>query len=129
MGAALLEVNDELINEIEHLAALGLTQSEIAHCLGVCPSTWYNYKKEYEALGDAVGRGKALGVRNVSDVLYNLCLQGNMDAIKTFLKICHGKTEKMEIEANVEGLSGIEWTIQPVAPLDHFKEPNNNENL
>jgi len=122
MALAKLTIDDDLIEQIEKLAGLGLTQNEIAHCLGVSPATWFNYKKDYEELGEAVGRGKARGVKEVSTVLYDLCMIGNMDAIKTFLKLCHGKSEKMEIDAHVEGHTPIEWVIQPVAPANNVPD-------
>jgi len=109
-----------ILNKAEELGALGLKQDEIAHCLGIKPTTLYYKKIEYPELEHAIGRGKAMGVETASRVLYELVKEGNMDAIKTFLKLCHQKSEKFETElsGSIETNSKVEWLVQPIIPAN-----------
>lgn len=108
----------EILKKAQQFGELGLTIDEIAHSLGVGESTLWYKRLEYPELNEAIQRGRANGVATASTVLYEMVKMGNIDAIKTFLKLCHGKTEKAETTLNgkLETNSKVEWIVQPVTP-------------
>lgn len=78
----------------ERLAAQGLTQEEIAYCLGISPSTLYEHKIEYSEFSEALRRGKAKGVAEISNVVYNTALKGNLNAALFYLRAKSGWRDK-----------------------------------
>lgn len=106
------------LEQVEHLAKLGLTQDEIAHTIGIGATTFYYKKIDYPELDAAVKRGKAAGIQIASTQLLEMVQIGNIEAIKTFLKLCHGRSERTETQHSgaVETTSKIEWVVQPIMP-------------
>lgn len=56
--------------EVEKLAALGLTDEEIAEWLGICRATLHNYKTEDKKFLDTIKKGKVRADSNVVKSLY-----------------------------------------------------------
>jgi len=72
--------------EVERLAAQGLTNPQICDSLGISEATLYRQKRKSTELTDAIKRGRARGVANVTNKLYEQCMEGNTTAILFYLK-------------------------------------------
>ena len=72
-------------NEIEKLAALGLTDVEMGYMLGVCEATINNYKKDEKFL-ESLKRGKLKADMNVIRKLYDKAVSGDTTAMIFWLK-------------------------------------------
>ena len=80
------EVTEEVLAEAEECGALGLTLDQTAWNLGVNPSTLYKYKAKVGELTDALTRGRARGVRNMTGCLRDQAESGSTHATMFWLK-------------------------------------------
>jgi hypothetical protein len=80
------EVTPEVLAEAEECGALGLTLDQTAWNLGVNPSTLYKYKAKVGELTDALTRGRARGVRNMTGCLRDQAESGSTHATMFWLK-------------------------------------------
>ena len=80
------EVTEEVIAKCEKLAAQGLTLEQIAQVLGITYKTLNEKKKEFSDLSDAIKRGQAKGIAQVSNKLYGKALEGDNTAMIFYLK-------------------------------------------
>jgi len=76
----------EDIEKAESLASRGMDQQDIAHCLGIGVSTYYDKKNSYPELEDAIKRGKAKGIAHVTEKLINNIDIGSVPAQIFYLK-------------------------------------------
>lgn len=81
--AARIEID---LNEVERLAALGLTQEQIAASLGISARTLDNRKKESAEFADAIKAGQAQGISEIANALWQNAKGGNVTAQIFFLK-------------------------------------------
>ena len=74
--------------KIEELAAQGLTKDQIILCLDVGKSTFYRNAQESGEVGLAFDRGRAKGVKMVTDIVMNHHIKKmkSLDAAKFYLK-------------------------------------------
>lgn len=56
--------------QVEAHAARGLTQEQIADALGIGQATLYQKKSVNREISEAIKRGKAKGIGNVANVIY-----------------------------------------------------------
>lgn len=90
-----IKLSNEQINDIEGFSAIGLTQEQIAHILGVSPDTIQRRIKEGDSrITEAISRGKSLAIGNVAKKAYELAIGGNSAMIKYYLAIHNGWHEK-----------------------------------
>ena len=80
------EVTGEVIKEVEECGALGMSMDQISWSLGVNPSTLYKYKSKMGALNEAISRGRARGIRNVTTNLREQISDGNAQSTMFYLK-------------------------------------------
>ena len=80
----------------ESLAARGLTKTQIADCFGVVYETLNEKTKEYKEFDDAIKRGKAKGIANVTAALLKNVNAGNVTAQIFYLK-CQAKWKETNI--------------------------------
>lgn len=100
------EVTPEILEKIEAGASRGLTNEQIAAYIGWAPSTlYYKIQKEREAadevnesgdvdacheaksgISETIKRGKARGVANIANALYEKAVNGDNTAMIFFLK-------------------------------------------
>jgi len=73
-------------DKVESLAAQGLTMEQIAHCVGCAPSTLYKHIGSEAELSEAIKRGRAKGVAQVSNALFQAARDGNITAQIFYLK-------------------------------------------
>ena len=86
MGRPAFEITKEVIAKSEKLAAQGLTLEQIAHVLGICYDTLNEKKKQYVEFSEAIKRGQAKGIAQVSNKLYGKALEGDNTAMIFYLK-------------------------------------------
>ena len=53
------KINQELLEQIEHHAARGLSQKQICDALGFSETWWHAKKAEYSELGESYKKGSA----------------------------------------------------------------------
>ena len=80
------QITDEVLAEAEECGALGLTMEQTAWNLGVNPSTLYRNKAKSGVLQDALTRGRARGVRNMTGCLRDQAQAGSTHATIFYLK-------------------------------------------
>ena len=80
------EVTQAVIDEAEECGALGLNMEQTVWNLGINPSTLYKYKAQMGALADAISRGRARGIRNMTGCLKSQAESGNTHATMFYLK-------------------------------------------
>jgi len=83
----------EEIDKVEAMASRGLTQEQIAMCLGIHDSTLYAKRNKFPDLNEAVQRGKAKGISIVSNALFESAKSGNTTSQIFFLKCMAGWKE------------------------------------
>ena len=73
-------------NKAREMASRGLTVAQIASCLGISETTLYKKQNEYAEFMDAIKRGRAEGINQVSNALFEKATQGNVTAMIYYLK-------------------------------------------
>lgn len=74
------------IDEVERLASRGLTQQQIADCLGISQKTIERRAKESVEFVEAIKRGQARGIATITNALFEQSLAGNVAAGIFYLK-------------------------------------------
>lgn len=74
------------VKEVEKLASRGLTQEQIVDSLGISVQTFINRKKANIELMEAIKRGRASGLKEVTNALFDAAISGNVAAQIFFLK-------------------------------------------
>ena len=69
------------------MASNGLTVAQISYCLGISESTLYAKQGEYKEFMDAIKKGRAEGLNNVSNALFEKATQGNVTPMIYYLKV------------------------------------------
>ena len=118
VGAKPKKIDDEVLERIESLAAHGLTNAQIAHNLGWAESTFYDYKAKKSEISAALEKGKAQGIEEVANALYESAKGGNVVAQIFFLKNRAPQEwrDKRELEVNdaPEKTNLMEFTDQEI---------------
>ena len=78
--------DSEVLEKIEVLASRGLAQQDIAYCIGIHPTTLSEKKSENEQLQEALKRGKAKGLAQITNALFEQALAGSTGAACFYLK-------------------------------------------
>lgn len=103
VGRPEIQITPEIIANVERLASRGLTHLQIAGVLGWGVSTLQDKKAKYKEFSEAIGRGKAKGLAEVSNALYESAMSGNYQSQQFYLK--NRDNENWNDRRNVE-LSG-----------------------
>ena len=74
------------LKRVEELASHGLTQEQIAHNIGIHPSTLSKHKGRNCQLNEAIKRGAAIGIKQIANALFQSAINGNVTAQIFFLK-------------------------------------------
>lgn len=93
-----IEIN---LQEVEALAANGLTQQQIADSLGISVSTIESRLRENEEFKDAIKRGKSKGIAMIANQLFKKAKSGDTTSMIFFLKTQAGWKETQAVEAKV----------------------------
>ena len=78
---------DEVNDQAQEMASRGLTVAQIADCLGISESTLYGKQNEYKEFMDAIKKGRAEGLNQVSNALFEKAIDGNVTAMIYYLKV------------------------------------------
>lgn len=84
-GRPLLEVDEALCKKVESLAAQGLTMNQISLSLGICIAGLYGKVRKHEILQEALERGRAKGIAQVTNALFKNAIGGDTNAQKYYL--------------------------------------------
>ena len=80
------EVTQEVLAEAEECGALGLTMQQTAWNLGVNPSTLYKHKALEGAISESLARGRARGIKHMTNNLREQSDSGSAHATIFYLK-------------------------------------------
>lgn len=84
--------------KVEELASRGLNNEQIAACLGICEDTLYTKQRQLTEFSEAIKKGKAKGIQQVANALFEAALSGNITAMIFFLKTQGGWKETVIAE-------------------------------
>ena len=85
MGRPLIEITPELCKRAESFAAQGLNREQIAQVLGMGVSTLYEKLNDYPEFLEAIEAGKAKGIAQVTNALFQNATGGDTTAQKYYL--------------------------------------------
>lgn len=85
-GRPEFEITDEVLRKVEGLAAQGLTQGQIATCIGMAVSTLCDKKNKYIEFSEAIKRGQEKGIAQVTNALFKKANDGDNIAMIFYLK-------------------------------------------
>ena len=85
MGRPEFEITEKVLKEVEKYAALGLSDYQIAHCIGIARDTFIEKKKAYPDISDALSNGRAKGIAIITNALYDSAKDGHFPAQKYYL--------------------------------------------
>ena len=96
----------ENLAKVETLAEQGMTQEQIAPCIGIGVSTLYEKINKYPELLEALKKGKEKGIARVTEALLKNVEKGNVTAQIFYLK-CRAGWKEARDEANVEAAQSL----------------------
>lgn len=97
-----IEITEEILEQVEKLAAQGLSQQQIFACLGWSEASFYKYKASDIEFKEALKRGQARGIADVTNALYKNAKSGNVVSQIFFLKNRDPDSWKDKVEQKVE---------------------------
>lgn len=89
------------IQDVEEMAARGMTEYQIASALGISQETLIQRKKEFTEFSESIKRGKIKGLQQITGALFKSALEGNTTA-----QIFYLKTQCQWKETTVNELTG-----------------------
>jgi DNA-binding XRE family transcriptional regulator len=110
--------SEEELEKVVKLASQGMTQAQIADCLGIAYQTISGKKKEFPELDEAIKKGKALGISYVTNKL--MAKVGAMDttSILFYLKCQAGWKEASAMDEIAANGGKLELIINGGPPTD-----------
>lgn len=88
--------------QVELLASRGLTLEQIANSIGISPQTLHTRKNNDVELLEAINRGRAAGIKMVTNALFETAMAGNVAAQIFFLKNRAPEEWRDKVEVSVE---------------------------
>ena len=89
---------EEGLLKIEGWARDGLTDEQIAHNIGIVPSTLYEWKKKYLEISEALKRGKEVIDRQVENALLKRALGYEYEEVKQIVEKDETGKDRKRIE-------------------------------
>jgi DNA-binding XRE family transcriptional regulator len=100
------------LEKVKQLAAQGLTRDQIAQALGVCRDTIFERLKDNPDFADAIKEGAAVGLKNVTNALYEAATGGNVTAMIFYLKSrspeAWSDRQQLQVSGHVEAKSTLD---------------------
>ena len=124
VGRPRFEVTPEVCEQVENLAAQGLTVDQIALVLGVSHWTIYERQNEFPEFSDALKKGRAKGLEKVTNKLFeNATVKGDNLAIFYYLnnRDRSNWANRNEVTATVEQQHVIDLTRIPDDQLESIE--------
>jgi hypothetical protein len=123
VGRPRFEVTPEVCEQVENLAAQGLTVDQIALVLGIHKATLFDKQNEYPDFSDAIKRGRGKGIANVTNALYEKAtVDKDNTAMIFYLKNRAGWVDKQEVQSTVEQRHVIDLTGIPNEQLQQLEQ-------
>jgi hypothetical protein len=98
-----LKVDEAFLQSVRDMAAVGLTNYQIANNVGVAVGTWCEYKLKYPEIEEAISVGTSDGIRQVCNALFqNATEKMNVAAQVFFLKNKAGWQDSPTAEVKTE---------------------------
>ena len=123
MGRPKFEVTPEVLEKAERAMAQGLTREQCAAALGISPSTFYLYQAENSEFSEAIKRGEANGIVQVTNALYEKAtIDRDNVAIIFYLKNRAGWVDKTETKIHEERTVTLDLTrigTDELAAIEH----------
>ena len=91
-------LSDEGLIKIEGWAMDGLSDEQIAHNIGIVPSTLYEWKKKYSEISEALRKGKEIIDRQVENALLKRALGYEYEEVKMVVEKDEKGNEKKRQE-------------------------------
>lgn len=108
------------IAKVEAFAAQGLTVRQIADCLDIGRTTFYEHRKKDQDIRDALKRGRSKGIGTITNSLFQSAKGGNVTAQIFYLKNRQPKKWRDRRHHEVTGKDGkpieMDWTVEVVEP-------------
>ena len=76
----------------------GLTDIQIAHNIGIAPSTLYEWKNKYSVISESLKKGKEVVDREVENKLYRNAIGYEYEETKTIIDILPDGSKKQRVE-------------------------------
>lgn len=94
-------LTDEGLIKLEGWARDGLTDEQIAHNIGIVPSTLYEWKKKYSKISESLKRGKEVIDRQVENALLKRALGYEYEEVKQIIEKDEKGKDRKRIEKTV----------------------------
>lgn len=115
------ELTPAIMEKINDMAHKGCTEENIARCVGLHPSTWYEKKKLHPEIDDCIKNAKASGEQELVSILWdhvrdpNVRRQDKLGTVYFMLKTRHRWRETepaatVNEKDKVEGLNFLQAT-------------------
>ena len=113
-GRPIKELTEIDAIQVEALAAV-CTKSQMAAYFGMTEKTFRAVEERQPEVSTAYRKGRAKAIAEVSSVLYEKAIGGDMRAIQFYLKTQAGWTEKTHIElSKAEEPEDRHWTVEVI---------------
>ena len=102
------KITKSVLNRIEHHAKLGLTQEQIAHIIGVAPTTLSEKKQDHPEIQESISRGRAKTVGALSSSLLEASkssVQAQIFALKNLSPESWSERQQPLVNVNLGRLS------------------------
>lgn len=107
-----IEIN---LQQVETLAANGLTQQQIADSLGISVSTIESRLRESEEFKDAIKKGKAKGIALIANQLFEKAKSGDTTSIIFYLKTQAGWKETQAVETKISLVDEVASLMEEIS--------------
>ncbi len=105
-GRPRFQITQEIIEQVEVLAAQGLSQEQIGSVIGCSPKTIGRRKKDSDHFDAAIKRGQRKGVSEVTNALFQKAIAGDNIAMIFYLKNRDRENWKDKIDNTHSGPDG-----------------------
>ena len=129
VGRPKFEITPEVLEKTEGLMAQGLTKEQCAGVLGIHTSTFMLYQAENSEFSEAIKRGQARGIDQVTNALFeNATVDRNVPSIIFYLKNRAGWVDKTETKVQEEKTITLDLTrigINELSAIERAFEQSN----
>ena len=80
------KITIQILEQIELHASRGLSQQQICHALGISETWWYDAKQKSAEISESYKKGKAKGIGEISNSIFEQALSGSTAAACFYLK-------------------------------------------
>jgi hypothetical protein len=123
VGRPKFEVTEEVLARTERAMSQGLTKEQCAGVLGISVSTFQLYQAEYSEFSEAIKKGEASGIEQVTNALFeNATVERDNVAIIFYLKNRAGWVDKTETKIHEERTVTLDLTrigTDELAAIEH----------